>query len=376
MPLSSVVVNSQNEYQNRPAGVENRFLFIGVSSVLGLQIFDSQTKLDDVFKEDLNSQSYKQLAAAQANAGMGFVVGYVGIANQSEWIPALRAAAAEQQYEALVLCDPLSDTAQIIELSTEIALMQSDLAHYMFAMFQPPALAQAEKKGKSGAVSQTWAEYVESTATLISSVESERLMCVPPVVENALGILAGRLGSRAVTIADPPIRYKSGPLVGVGAAAIDSTGAAADNGIFTQLDAIRCTVPQFYHDKTMRWADGLTLDNAAGDYKFIEYLRPVLHACRLIYAAALPMIGDRQFNNTPAGIAHMTSKFYSVLMPMTKSVAIGATKFPGIIRELEPSAVVIEFFDETSVRIYTSVRPYGSPKTINASVSIDLQTEY
>lgn len=379
MALGKIQVNNVNQYQSTPDEVERRFVFIGTTAVKHLQgvvtALNAGSDLDAVFTSedkkttDFECTAYRFLSAAQIEAGQGWSAAFVGLGGDvATWQDALAQAMKLNQFEAVVLCDPMTKVEELKAVQIEMDSVQSKLAQYMFAITCAPEIDAGEESG------QTWAEYVTAQKKLVENLVAERVMCVPILFGNDPGVLAGRLCDRTVTIADSPMRTATGTLTALGSSGLDKSGAAMPDTLFEQLDALKFSVPQTYPgERGYYWADGNTFDLDTGDFKVIENLRVVLKACRWVYKAAIPSIGDRSLNSSN------TEKFESVfrkpLMLMSKASVVGGESFPGEIYPPGPNAVSINWTEREKVVIWVSVRPYNAPKEITVGVGLDLSEE-
>ncbi len=371
--LGTVSVNNLNAYQSSINDVERRLVFIGKIEKAGLQKtvtpLNASTDLDALFGEsDTPSTTNMVVTAAQLNAGNNWEAAFVGLpANGFSWQEALDLANQTNSYEAVVVCDPITDKKDLDDASAKMASVQSKDARYMFAMLCAPAIDPTKTDG------QTWADYVTACGALANDFVSERVMCVPLLFENDLGILAGRLCNRSVTIADSPMRTKTGALLGLGDASLDMDGKPMPDTIFTSLDALKFSVPQTYAGIAgFYWADGNVFDIDTGDYKVIENLRVVLKACRRVYKVAIPTIADRALNSSPASINQNKQLYAKPLREMAASVRINAVPFPGEIYPPDDDAIDIVWVSWTQTNIAITVRPFNSQKSITIGVGLDL----
>ncbi len=97
-------------------------------------------------------------------------------------------------------------------------------------------------------------------ATLQDGIAEKAVQLVPRLWGNEPGVLAGRLCSRAVTIADSPARVKTGALMNLGSddMPVDGTGEVLELATLQALEAQRFSVPMWYPDY-----DGFTGQMAA-----------------------------------------------------------------------------------------------------------------
>lgn len=407
MGLGKVTVNNINQYQNSPDEVERRFVYIGKTSISALQnvvtavssntdlekLFTSEVAAEESAEEsdgeaikstasqttDTESYSYKDLLAGQVNAGQNWTAAYVGLADDGAWQDALDMVIKTQiGYEAVIICDPVTEPAQLEAAKTKMAEVQSKKAQYMFAMMRTLPIDDTPDPDPlvGDETGQTWAQYITSLETLVTDFVAERVMCIPTLFDNDLGILAGRLCNRIVTVADSPMRTATGTLIGMGSPKTDKTQAEMPDTIFSTLDASGFSVPQTYPgEKGWYWADGNTFDLETGDYKLIENLRVVLKACRQVYKISVPTIANRALNNSPKGLENHKALYQKPLRIMANSTQINGVPFPGEIYPPGENAIEINWINDQKVIIYVTVRPYNSPKDITVGVGIDLSLQ-
>ena len=385
--LGTVTVSSKNGYQNIPNEIERRFLFIGTTTVASLlntlTHIDARTDITALFDGKKNSENPSKntngetaiaptnpvdihfrgmLIAAQLNGKSNWSASVTGLSASGAWETTLDNANALLSYEAVVLVDPVTTKAQLEAVSAKISSMESKQARYMFALTCTAPITE-----------QSWPEYETALAAMVTGVNASRVMCVPTLFANDMGVLAGRLCDRSVTIADSPMRVKTGPLLGLGQASVDKDSKPLPLELLAALDAKRFSVPQTYPgEHGWYWADGNTLDIETGDFKVIEHLRIVLKACRSVYKIALPTVADRALNSSPNSIARNKALYMKPLLQMAAPVKINNVSFPGEIAPPKDSAVEINWITDKKTEIYISLRHIGSQKDINIGVGIDL----
>ena len=377
--LGIVTVSSRNQYQNTINEIERRFVFIGKTPKAELQnkvtFLNAQTDINALFGAvPVESKKTKSVAlvdtflrdvliAAQINGGSGWSASVVGLPSDGDWKAALDAANKELSFEAVVLTDFMTTKADLEAVSSKMAEVESKDARFMLAITCTAPITGLE----------TWDAYSTKQTALLKGFTSARVMCVPTLFSNDIGILAGRLCIRSVTIADSPMRVKTGPLLSMGSASIDKDGKPFPQELLTVLDANRYSVPQTYPGEDgWYWADGNTLDLETGDYKVIEHLRIVLKACRNVYKIAIPTVADRSLNSSPNSIAVNKNLYMKPLLQMGAPVIINNVRFPGEIHPPKDNAVEINWLSDKKTEIYITVRPIDSQKDITIGVGIDL----
>lgn len=369
--LGTVTVSSRNGFQNTINAIERRFVFIGKTSQTALQgkvtHLNARTDIEALFKGKTTNPAKDILIAAQLNGKMNWEASFIGLNGSARWQDALKMANELMSYEAVVLIDPMASKSDLQAVSDEMAKIESQYARFMFAMTCTAVI----NKG-----TQSWSEYETAINEIVDGVNAPRVMCVPSVFSNALGILAGRLCDRSVTIADSPMRVKTGQLLGMSDELLDKENKLMPEELLSALDAKRFSVPQTYPgEHGWYWADGNTLDIETGDFKVIEHLRIVLKACRNVYKIALPTIADRSLNSSPSSIANNKRLYMKPLLQMAAPVKINNISFPGEIHPPKDSAVEINWITDKQTEIFITVRPIDSQKDINIGVGIDLSRQ-
>lgn len=222
---------------------------------------------------------------------------------------------------------------------------------------------------------QTWSAYESATVALQAGIAAHLVIAVPQLHSNNVGVLAGRLCNRAVSIADSPMRVATGAVMGLGVAPVDSAEKPLTLATLETLANARLSVPQWYPDlEGTYWGDGTTLDAAGGDYQYIEHLRPVHKASREVRILAIRRVANRALNSTPASIELNKAYFMKPLRNMSKSTTILGTQFPGDIQPPRDGDIAIVWTSNKAVTIYMIVRPYNSPKQITVNILLDLSS--
>ncbi|MGL4711136.1 MAG: DUF2586 domain-containing protein [Shewanella sp.] len=380
--LGTVTVTNRNQHQNTINEVERFLLFVGKTPASALHnaptFLNAQTDLAAVFAVDTHpvgkksakssgavspDYSYQQVLAAQLNAGDGWQAVFIGVPDDGAWETSVDIALLHNNVEGVVICDPLLSKPDFERVSAKLAQAESKLARWMFAITTIAPITPE----------QSWPDYVQAAKALVADFAGSRVLCAPPLFGNDLGILAGRLCARSVTIADSPMRVKTGPLLGLATPPLDKDGKVMPDTIFAELDKARFSVVQTYPGEAgWYFADGNTFDSETGDFKVIEHLRVVLKACRNVYKIAIPTIADRSLNSSPNSIANNKRLYMKPLLQMAAPVVINNVKFPGEIEPPSDEAISINWVASNKTQIFVSVRPVGSQKDITIGVGIDL----
>ncbi|AJJ59484.1 DUF2586 domain-containing protein [Yersinia pseudotuberculosis] len=376
MSWPQVNIDQKNQLQGETKEIERAVLYIGTGKVNAGKTLAVNTQTDfDVLLGTDASTVKSCVNAAMLNAGQnwnGFVHVIAEPAKNAEidplaWVSAVRAAQLVASVEGVVVVLP-ADKATITaaaSLRAELLAKFGRWVWFVLAVDGPQ-------------VEEGWPEYLVRLAALQQGVAASSVQLVPRLWGNEPGVLAGRLCSRAVTVADSPARVATGPLLEMGSDAqpVDGKGVALDLATLQALETLRYSVPMWYPDYDgMYWADGRTLDVEGGDYQVIEYLRIVDKAARRIRLQAIAKIADRALNSTPGSIAAHKTYFSKVLREMARSTQINGITFPGEVKPPKEGDVVITWRTATKVEIYIVVRPYECPKSITVSLMLDTALE-
>lgn len=367
MSLGKVQVNNLNQGQGDIAAIERHFLFVGAAGAVGeeSQLFSigAQTDLEATFAD---SELRRQLIAAQLNAGQNWTAAAYPLAEGENVFDAITAANEVQSFEAVVFCDISESGAELTAKHDYLLSLQESHGRFVFGI--------AALKGIDDAL-QSWNAYETEMVALQNGIAAHLIVPVPQLHGNNAGALAGRLCNRSVSIADSPMRVATGPVLGLGAAPLDSADKPLTLATLETLANARLSVPQWYPDLAgIYWGDGSTLDAAGGDFQYIEHLRPVHKASREVRILAIRRIADRALNSTPASIELNKAYFMKPLRNMSKSSVILGTQFPGEIQPPRDGDITIVWTTNKAVTIYMVVRPYNSPKEITVNILLDLSS--
>ncbi|QCT18487.1 DUF2586 domain-containing protein [Jejubacter calystegiae] len=363
-----VQINQVNQLQGETDEIERVLLFVGTGDTnTGKTLaVNTQSDLDALLGADA-SPLKGMVSAAMLNAGQnwsGFIRVLASGEEPESWVDAVRAAQQVASVEGVVFADDIADKAAINEAAKLRAELLAKYGRWVWFILA----VQGPQDGEA------WADYLERLSTLQSGIAAESVQLVPRLWGNEPGVLAGRLCSRAVTIADSPCRVATGALVDMGAddLPVDGTGATLELATLQALESQRYSVPMWYPDYDgYYWADGRTLDVEGGDYQAIEYLRIVDKVARRVRLQAIAKLGDRSLNSTPGSIAAHQSYFAKTLREMAVTSQINGVTFPGEVKPPQDGDVTIVWKSSTQVEIYIVVRPYECPKGITVSIVLD-----
>lgn len=380
MTWPSVTVSQINRYNGTTSDVERVVLFVGYGSTNTgkTQALNSGTSLDTALGSE-NSLLKSIIAAASNNAGQNWFA-YVhvmappvtGTDNPPEpdkdWMDAVKAAQGVASVEGVVLAVDVTTQATINRAAELRTTLTASYGRWVWFMLCVGRAVEDE----------SWAEYIQRLADLQKGIAAPGVQLVPRIWGNEPGVLAGRLCNRTVTIADSPARVATGALSAMGrdSLPVDNEGVEIDLGVLQALEALRYSVPMWYHDfDGLYWSDGRTLDVEGGDYQVIENVRIVDKAARKVRLRAIPKIADRSLNSTPGSVAAHETYFGKPLREMSIASQINGVEFPGEVKPPKDGDVTIVWANSVKVNIFLIVRPYESPKEIGVSIELDTSLE-
>lgn len=371
MALGKITVNSLNLAQGDFPTVEKYFLFVGVApSNQGNILFLNSDSDLDVELGAVESDLKTQIKAAKINAGQNWACAAAPVANGSLWSPAVdKAMNQDVKVEAVIVCSPITSAADITAMQAKTADINATFGRRLFFMAAAAAIDPTPITGKS------WSTYITGLTALVTGVKAERVIVVPQIFPDALGILAGRLCNDQASVADSPIRVETGALIGRSTSdlALDKDGVKYNNAHAKALNDQRFSVPQLYADYPgVYWTDGQTLDAPAGDYQVIENLRTVDKAARAVRLVLISLLGNRRFNSSPIGEAWAISKLMRPLLEMSRSYSFNGIPFPSELKAPVDGDVAIKWVSHTKVEVFMLARMFEIPKDITANIVLDL----
>lgn len=163
------------------------------------------------------------------------------------WVKAVLAAQVSCSVEGVVLCNDISTKAEINQAVTLRADLIAKYGRWVWFILATQGMQEGEGQ----------ADYLARVAILQDGIAEKAVQLAPRLWGNEPGVLAGRLCSRAVTVADSPARVKTGALVSLGSdeLPLDGTGAVLELSTLQALEAKRFSVPMWYHGQQRRRAD-------------------------------------------------------------------------------------------------------------------------
>ena len=368
MALGKVSVNNLNLGQGAVTEIERYFLFIGpgAKSVGSLIPLNTDSDLDVMLGIPV-SDLKTQIAAAQANGGDRWACLAAPIAADGTWAAALEMA--QQQgfsVEAVVITKPVTAAAELSAMHDAAIAINNTYGRRVLVMASTAGIAAA----------QSWSEYLTEQKAITKDLAAPRVLVVPQLHGNDLGVLAGRLANAAVSIADTPMRVASGAVLALGPVPKDKDGVPLPSAIRSELDKARFSVSQTYADYPgVFWGDGNMLDAPASDFQVVEYLRLVDKAARQVRPLLIQRVGDRRLNNTPNSMAAAASAFMKPLRVMAKSAKFAGQVFPGEIESPKDGDIVIVWHTKTKVEVYIKIKPLNCPKDLTANIALDLSND-
>ncbi len=368
MSQGRVTVNNLNLGQGDFPEIERKALFIGIGTknIGSILSINAQTDLNDALGVVGTATGIKaNVAAAIANGGENFQCYAAPIAANDDWKVALDHAMLTVSPELVAVCIPATQDDDLAAAFTKAEALRTGMARRVIILMATPGI---------DAATQTWAAYEAAQALITAGVSAYRVAAVPQLHGCNLGILVGRLCNRAVSVADSPMRVKTGTLLGLPVDPLDSAGVRLPAATLATLDANRLSVMQRYVDYPGTfWGDCNLLDEPAGDYQVIEHLRVVDKAARRIRPLAIQRIANRSLNDSAISIAANKTYFMRPLREMSSRTTFAGEDFPGDIQSPTDDSISIVWPSNTQVQVFFKVRPFKCPKDITANIVLDLK---
>ncbi|MBL4755859.1 MAG: DUF2586 family protein [Flavobacteriales bacterium] len=364
MAQPQIAVNNLNLAQGETDEIERAALFIGegATNTDSLIPLDAQSDLDDALGT-ISSAIKDQVEAAQSNGGSNWKAWAVPITNGDDWKDTLDSAMLGCSPELVVLCDPATASADLEAMQTKAESIRTSLGRRIVILTASETINDS---------TQTWAEYLAAQTAITNGVAAYRVVVVPLLHGNDLGVLVGRLCKRSISIADSPMRFATGPVVGLGETPVDSAAIELPSATLAALDGQRLSCIYKYVDVAgTYWGDANCLDIDGGDYQVIENLRVVDKACRKVRLKAISKVADRSLNSTSGSIAQHKTYFMKPLREMAEATEFNSITIPGDIKSPTDESIVFTWKNSNEVNIFVAVQPYNSPKTIIANVILD-----
>jgi hypothetical protein len=373
MAVPFVEVNNLNQMQGETAEIERHFLFIGsgATNTGKLLSINAQTDFDTALGS-ADTPLKVNLLAARDNAGQNWTAAAFVLPTDMDWMDAVRAAQATQSFEAVVVLEQGWDEAAINAAEALNKELLATYSRWTFMLLAVPGIRTEDDAKDETLLAQGWADYEAELAALQEGIAAPSVGLVPMLWPNLIGIYAGRLCNRAVSIADTPCRVKTGALVGLGDTPVDMDDQPLALATLMTLSTNRFSVPIWYPDYDgVYWSDGMQLDAEGGDYQVIENLRVAYKVSRQMRLIAIPRLGDRSFNSTPQSTAANIVYLGKPLRDMSRVTTINGQPFPGDISPPREGDITITWTSKTRVSIYVVVRTVDCPKGISINIILD-----
>ena len=363
-----VQINNLNQMQGPVTEVERHLLFIGSAPNNTGKLLSLNTQSDfDTLLGEADSELKTNLQAARDNAGQNWTAAAYVLPGNGDWLDAAREAQLTQSFEGIVVLGQDWDEATI---NAAHALNQELIAQWGRWQFLLLAVQGIDNDSVTG---ELWADYEATLAALQDGIKADSVALIPQLWPNLIGVYAGRLCNRAVSVADSPCRVKTGALVGLGNKPVDKDGIPLPLATLQTLEQNRYSVPMWYPDYDgLYWADGRQLDAEGGDYQVIENLRVAYKVARRVRIRAIARIGDRSFNSTPGSTAAAITYFGKDLREMARAITINGQPFPGDIASPQDGDITIQWIAKNLVSVYVVVRTMDCPKGIAVNIMLDL----
>jgi hypothetical protein len=368
MAQGQVSVNNLNLGQGPVTEIERYFLFIGpaAKNVGKLLALNTQSDLDTelgVPSSDLKTQ----ITAARLNGGSRWACMAVPLAADGDWKEALdMAQGADISVEAVIITKPVTGSPDVQAMNNAAVNLNNRYGRRVFVMAASAGITPASD----------WALYRIEQSQITREVAAPRVLVVPQLHGNNLGVLAGRLANAEVSIADSPMRVATGALVGLGPTPVDKDGIPLPSSTLSELDKVRLSVPQSYPDYPgMFWGDANMLDAPGSDYTVVENLRIVDKAARRVRILLIQMVADRKVNSTPNSMAATKLTLMRPLREMSRSANFAGKQFPGDIQPPRDGDITLLWKNRTTIEAYLLIRPYNCPKDLTANIALDLSLD-
>lgn len=368
MAQGQVSVNNLNLGQGPVTEIERYFLFIGpaAKNVGKLLALNTQSDLDTELG-DADSDLKTQIIAARLNGGNRWACTAVPVAADGEWEQALdMAQEANVSVEAVVITKPVTTSAELTAMNAAAVSLNNRYGRRIFVMAASAGLAPT----------LDWSAYRLEQLEITRDIAAPRVLIVPQLHGNDLGVLAGRLANAEVSIADSPMRVATGALIGLGPTPADKDGIPLPSSTLSELDKLRFSVPQSYPDYPgMFWGDANMLDAPGSDYTVVENLRIADKAARRVRILLIQMVADRKVNSTPNSMASTKLTLMRPLREMSRSATFAGIQFPGDIQSPKDGDITLLWKSRTTIVAYVLIRPFNCPKDLTANIALDLSME-
>lgn len=368
MALGKVSVNNLNLGQGPVTEIERYFLFIGPAQKNVGKLLSLNTQSDLDIELGVPASDLKlQVKAARMNGGEHWACMALPLAPDEQWQDALNKAQQENvAIEAVVITKPVTAGVELEAMHAAAVELISRYGRRVLILAATPGITAA----------QDWPAYLDAQRMLTAAISAPRVVAVPQLHGNNLGVLAGRLANAAASIADSPMRVATGALVGLGPAPKDKDALPLPTAILTDLDRTRLSVPQTYPDYPgVYWGDATLLDAYGSDFTVVENLRIVDKAARRVRILLIQRVADRQVNNTPNSMANTKKALMRPLRQMSRAALFAGRQFPGDIQPPQDGDITLVWRNRTAIEAFIKIRPYNCPKDLTANIALDLSLD-
>lgn len=371
MAIGQVKLTQENTASGGISAVERKVLFIGTCGASGaadvLSVLNAQSDLDALLGEE-DSVLKTNIKATMLNAGedfTGYVMTLKELAGIYTWDTALEFALEtpnDVDVEIVALTDVVTSAATVDLLNAAAVSAYNTYGKFLSIHAAVP-----------GIESQTWSVYLAATKAINNTKVATRVALVPLLHGNNLGVVVGRLINSDQSIGDSPMRVRSGAVIGLGVAPVDSASAPLTMAHLGELATNRFSVPQWYTNfDGIYWADHPMLDAEGGDFQVYENVRVIDYVSRRVRILMIQKVADRELNATDSSIAYHKKFFMAPVKSASKSTTIRGVTKPGLIKPPSDEDIVITWKSKTEVEIHLVATPYESPKKISAKIALDL----
>lgn len=369
MPFGSIEIIQENTASGGITAVERTALFIGAGGASAqtdvVHTIGQQTDLDAILGAE-DSELKNQIAAAALNAGPNFTAWAIAL-DSLTWDEALEAAldAGNDIYpEQAVVTDPITTDVEVDAMQAAAVAALNVYGKYITIHACVAGIDPA---------TQTWAGYMAATKAIINGKACDRVSVTPQLHGNNLGVVIGRLNSTDVSIADTPMRVRTGALIGLGAAPVDSADQPLTLAHLKELSEARFSVPKWYTEfDGMYWADHPLLDAAGGDFQVYENKRVIDYVTRRVRVLMIQKIADRSLNSSKSSTGYHETFFMKPIKDAAKGTVLNGEPKPGLVKNPQKGDIAITWKTNTEVELAILAAPIDCPKKITTRIALDL----
>lgn len=372
MALGQINIIQENTGSGGINEVERTVLFIGHGDAAALSdqlhSISNETDLDAILGSAY-SDLKANIAAARDNAGSNFTAWVIPLAVEGMTADqALDMAIGSPHFiypEIVALTDVVTSAAEVGVLQT--------LANSSIAAYGKYGTVHAAVAGIAGG--QTWAQYMTQVKAINNAVVASRVALVPQLQGINLGVVVGRLCNSNISIADSPMRVRTGAVSGIDMSMmpIDSAGVPLDIGHIQELATARFSVPQWYSNFAgIYWADHPMLDAEGGDFQVFENVRVLDYVTRRVRVLMIRKIADRSLNSSKSSTAFHEQYFMQPIFDAAKGSVINGEAKPGMVQKPKDGDIQIVWVNSNAVELSITVAPVNAPKSITTRIALDL----